>query len=102
MFISSTNPPEVKYDVDITNEFDFVFIDGPSLKIDGVKHKHAINSNVVDLKSLPKVIVVDVRKTTAQYIVSKYSELYTAYSSDFFSGKTVDKNYNYFTYFVKK
>jgi len=65
MFISSTNPPEVKYDVDITKEFDFVFIDGPSLKIDGVKHKHAINSNVFDLKSLPYVIVVDVRKATA-------------------------------------
>lgn len=88
--------------MDITDDFDFVFIDGPSLKIDGVKHKHAINSNVFDLKSLPEVIVVDVRKATVQYIASKYSELYTEYSSDLFSGKAVDKNYNYFTYFVKK
>lgn len=100
--IMNSDPYEIKYDFDIDEKYDFVFIDGPSLKINGVQYKNAINSNVFDLKYLPEVIVVDFRKATAEYIAKKYCEYYSVYLSDLFTGKQLEQDYNYFTYFVKK
>lgn len=99
---SDTHPREIKYEVSINNEYDFVFIDGPSLDVDGAKWKDAVNSNILDLPNEPDVIVVDGRKATALYLAERYATKYQICLSDLFSGKPVKRNYNYFSYFIKK
>jgi len=99
-FISDANPPEIKYDIIIEEEFDFVLIDGPSLQIDGIKRKDAVNSNVFELPYLPQIIVVDVRRATAEAISRAYGDKYDTYLSDLFTGKPVTNDYNYFSVFT--
>ncbi|TDI73634.1 MAG: hypothetical protein E2O87_04945 [Bacteroidetes bacterium] len=105
VFNNGSFPKEIKYDICLEEEYEFVFIDGPSLQIDGIKHKDAVNSNVFDLPNLPKVIVVDVRKATVEYI-SQLSRLhkdhYLPYVSDLLTGRRVKFDYNYFSYFIRK
>ena len=61
ILISDKHPREIKYEVDIKDDYDFVFIDGPSLNVDGAKWKDAVNSNIIELSHDPAVIVVDER-----------------------------------------
>jgi len=96
------SPPEIRYDVAISEQFDFVFIDGPSLETGGINHTEAINSNVFDLPHLPKVIVVDIRMATAKHIADKYANEYIVQFSDLFSGKPVKTDYNYLSVFLRK
>ena len=99
---SDTDPREIKYDVSIEDEYDFVFIDGPSLTVDGAKWKDAVNSNILDLSNEPTVIVVDGRKATALFLAERFSDNYQISLSDLFSGRPVKRNYKYFSYFYKK
>jgi precorrin-6B methylase 2 len=100
--ITDAVPPEIKYSIDIKEKHDFVFIDGPSLRVNGKKVKNAINSNVLELTHDPKFIVVDVRKATAEYLSHKYTDKYNVNLSELFSGKPVGVNYNYFSVFVRE
>ncbi len=97
-----TVPREIKYELSLQDEYDFVFVDGPSLKVDGVKWKDAVNSNVLELAQRPEVIVVDGRRATARHLAQKYSDQYLIFLSDLFSDIPVKCNYNFFSYFVKK
>ena len=90
----------MKYDVRIDGRYDLVFVDGPSLSIDGAKRKDAVNSNVFDLECMPRVIVVDVRRATAECLSDRYAKDYDVRLSDLFSGKTLRPGYNYFSVFV--
>ena len=98
---SDKQPREIKYEVTIKDDFDFVFIDGPSLDVDGAKWKDAVNSNIFDLSNDPSVIVVDGRKATALFLAQRYADKYQISLSDLFSGRPVKRNYKYFSYFYK-
>ena len=98
---SDKQPREIKYEVTIKDDFDFVFIDGPSLDVDGAKWKDAVNSNIFDLSNDPSVIVVDGRKATALFLAQRYADKYQVSLSDLFSGRPVKRNYKYFSYFYK-
>jgi len=100
--LSDSVPREIKYDLQLTDKYDFVFIDGPSLSVNGVKWKDAVNSNIFELNHNPSVIVVDGRRATARYIAQKYSDIYHASLSDLFSDRPVQCNYNFFSFFIKK
>ena len=97
-----TVPREIKYELSLQDNYDFVFVDGPSLKVDGVKWKDAVNSDVLELAQRPEVIVVDGRRATARHLAQKYSDQYLIFLSDLFSDRPVKRNYNFFSYFVKK
>ena len=99
---AESDPREIKYEVSIDDEYDFVFIDGPSLKVDGTKWKDAVNSNILDLSNAPAVIVVDGRKATALFLAERLAGKYRICLSDLFSGGPVKRNYTYFSYFYKK
>ena len=94
---------EIGYDVDFGRSFDLVFIDGPSLRIDGQKHKKAVNSNVFDICSygLPKLIVVDIRSATVEAIKRRIGKNYDCTISDVIRDKISD-GYNYLTIFKLK
>ena len=79
-----------------------MFVDGPSLNVDGIKWKDAVNSNVLELAQKPQIIVVDGRRATARHLAQKYSDQYLIFLSDLFSDRPVKRNYNFFSYFVKK
>ncbi len=93
------NPPEIKYDFQTDEIFDMAFIDGPNLKTDGKRHP-AINSNVFDLKQLPKCIIIDGRSETAEKI-GQMAE-YDMHISDLISKKYVMANYNHLSVGVLK
>jgi predicted O-methyltransferase YrrM len=95
-------PREIKYELALQDEYDFVFVDGPSLNVDGIKWKDAVNSNVLELAQKPQVIVVDGRRATARHLAQKYSDQYLIFLSDLFTDRPVKRNYNFFSYFVKK
>ncbi len=103
IFIDNVFPKEVKYDIQFDKSFDFVFIDGPSLRVDGMKHKDAINSNIFDIASsqLPRVIVVDIRKSTVDAIVERLGGYYDIFISDVIT-RNFRAGYRYFSIFRKK
>ena len=102
VFIFDSTPPEIKYDLKIEDEYDFVFIDGPSLEVDGEKRKDAVNSNIFDLPHHPQIIVVDGRRATMECIAKRYGDLYHTIPTELFTGKSVRLDYSYFSVFVKK
>ncbi|HLF34950.1 MAG TPA: class I SAM-dependent methyltransferase [Cyclobacteriaceae bacterium] len=101
-FIGDSIPNEIKYDIKIEGNFDLVFIDGPSLEVNGEKKKDAVNTNVFELQNYPEIIIVDVRKATAEYLSRRYQQKYKVWLSDLLSGKPVKENYNYFSIFTRK
>lgn len=56
--------PGTGYKYTPVREFDFVLVDGPSLIIDGKKNKRAVNLDIFDLPTPPKVVVIDIRSAT--------------------------------------
>ena len=102
IYSPDTRPREIKYEVAIKDDYDFIFIDGPSLDVNGAKWKDAVNSNILDLSNEPAVIVVDGRKATALFLAERYADKYHISLSDLFSGRPVKRNYNYFSYFYLK
>lgn len=95
-------PPIIKYETTIEGRYDFVLIDGPSLNIRETKLKDAINSNFCELIEIPKTILVDVRRATAEFIADTYSDRYDIILSDRFTQKPVESGYQYFSVFTKK
>ncbi len=100
--LPARTPPEIRYDFNINENFDLVFIDGPSLQIGGNKFTEAVNSNVFDLPETPQTVVVDVRRSTAEELAKRYHATHDVELSDLFTEKPVSQNYRYFSVFHKK
>ena len=92
----------IKHDFTPDRDFDFVFVDGPSLDVDGRTRKDAVNTNVFDLVARfpPSTIVVSVRRATAKACASRLVPQYDAELSDLFSGR-IERGYNYFSVFKR-
>lgn len=87
--------------------FDFIFIDGPSLEVDGINLPQNYNTDIDKhiLIQKPRIICIDNRRSTAEYIQKSYGEHYDYYPSDnwFFEEKIIDpETYNYFSVFIRK
>ncbi len=93
------NPPEIKYDFHTNESFDMALIDGPNGKING-KRTPSVYLNAFDLPQLPKVILVDGRTETAQYIAKMPQ--YEGQLSDFMTKIIKLPGYNHFSVFVRK
>jgi hypothetical protein len=93
-------PIEVNYDMEFNKLYDFVFIDGPSLKINGTKIKDAINGDIFKIAGYgkPRVIVVDIRKSTVHEIIKRLGNYYEYFVSDVIL-KNINENYRYFSVF---
>lgn len=69
----------IYYNGEFDTCYDFIYIDGPSLDIDGKKHKDAVNSNVLDILQTgctPDWILIDARFATAAYLASFLEKTY--------------------------
>ena len=90
----------VGYGLSVEEEFDLVFVDGPSLRIDGVKRKDAINDDVFRIADAcpPRMIVVDGRYATVRALEQHLQGRYEFEPSALMGG-TLGENYNYFSIF---
>jgi SAM-dependent methyltransferase len=97
------NPIEVKYDISFDEKFAFIFIDGPSLTIEGKKYKEGVNTNIFDIARnyFPDTIVVDIRASTVKEIIQRIGHAYDYRISDVIIDK-IGTNYSYFSIFNKK
>ncbi len=97
----SQKPPAIHYEGNFDGEYDFVFIDGPSLTIDGKTVATAANTDVFMINPLPKIIAVDGRYATAMLIKERYQNKYKLKLSDLFTSIYIKPNYNYLSVFVR-
>lgn len=83
--------------------YDLVFVDGPSLKLDGVQRKDAVNDDVYGLfgDHPPQVVVVDARYATVQAIADATRGQYEFMPSDLLS-RFPSNGYRYFSVFVRR
>lgn len=96
------NPSRCFYRFETDQAFDFVYIDGPPLVVDGKDDGTAVNWNVVQLIEsgyAPRIIVVDGRVSTVQYLVKNYSNYYKVFLRD--TG-FLKPGYNHHSVFVKR
>lgn len=98
LFLNDDGLKQIKYDVDFEEGFDCVFIDGPDSRVDGVKHKDAINTNIFDItkRGLPRMIVVDIRRATVEEIQKRLGDKYEIFVSDIVK-KKMHIDYRYFS-----
>lgn len=96
------DPPSITYSGSFDGAYDFVFIDGPSLTVDGKTLGAAANKDVLGLSPLPKVIAVDGRQSTANLIKKLHQDKYHVALSDLFGKGYIKKDYNYLSVFVRK
>ena len=96
-------PIEISYDFTLETPVDFVLIDGPSLDVDGVTRRDAINADIFSLFELrpPTTILVDVRVSTVKAIRDRLSTHYHCDISDL-QIRNLHDNYNYFSVFRLK
>ncbi len=87
----------VNYNIDIDGFFDFVLIDGPSLRINNIRRKDAVNADILKLSDLPKIILIDGRKSTFEYLVKKLGSKYKAFPSNLFTKTLLKSGYDYFS-----
>jgi len=76
------NPNRCFYRYKATEVFDFVYVDGPPLVIDGQNDGSAVNWNIVEMIHHgfgPRTIVIDTRLATAEYIAKHFSNDYEAH-----------------------
>ena len=90
----------VGYGLAAEEEFDLVFVDGPSLRFDGVKRKDAINDDIFRISRAcpPRMIVVDGRYATVRALEQHLQGHYQVEPSALMGG-TAGWNYNYFSIF---
>ena len=90
----------VGYGLTAQEEFDLIFVDGPSLRFDGVKRKDAINDDVFRIADAcpPRTIVVDGRLATVRALEQHLHGRYEFEPSALMDG-TLGENYNYFSIF---
>ena len=94
------NLPCVGYGLVVDKPFDFVFVDGPSLRINGISCKEAINDDVFRLADIfpPRIIVVDGRYATVRALESHLSSSYNIQRSSLMARMPCE-DYNYFSIF---
>lgn len=90
----------VNYDTIFEKSFDFVLVDGPSQRINNIRRKDSVNADVLGLPSFPKVILVDGRVCTFDYLSKKLEHKYDSFPSDIITKKTLKTGYNYFSRLV--
>lgn len=90
----------VGYGLTAEEEFDLVFVDGPSLRVDGIKRKDGINDDVFRIANAcpPRMIVVDGRYATVRALEQHLQGRYELELSSLAGGKP-GENYNYFSIF---
>ncbi|MFN4164145.1 MAG: hypothetical protein ACK4GK_06195 [Ferrovibrio sp.] len=95
--------PIARYDVNITGEYDFILVDGPSLTIGGVKDKRAVNTNILPIidRQETAIILVDIRAATVDAMLRHALDHYKITRSDIITGN-LRPGYNYFTRFEKR
>jgi len=95
-----SNPKETKYEYIVTKPYDFVLIDGPSLAINGIRDKTTINTNIFDIIDIhpPKIILVDIRKSTVDEIQKRFGSIYSLQISDVIKNQ-LRPDYRYFSIF---
>lgn len=100
VFSDYLTPKEINYNIKCSKLYDFVFIDGPSLKVNGSKIKDAVNGNIFDIVDYgrPRIIVVDIRKATVLEIIRRLGKCYEVDISDVIT-KNIKKDYRYFSIF---
>ena len=76
-------------------EYDFVFIDGPTIKDAGL----GVNTDILRVieKRLPETILVDMREGTARFLFKYLYKLYDIRLCDLFI-ENLREDYNYFTW----
>lgn len=94
---------EISYSCELEGDFDFIFVDGPSLEVDGFHFHLAANNNAVALvrHGSPKVIIVDKRQGTVNYMLPRLWHRYDTNLSDVLRPR-IRPHYNYFTIFTLK
>lgn len=96
--------PAVNYGLKSDEQFDLVFVDGPSLKFDRINNKNAVNADVLKLVDInpPRFIIVDGRFQTVnflkQYLKGRYKIKLSALMKE---GPRLTYNYHYFSIFVR-
>ena len=90
----------VNYDITFENSFDFVLVDGPTQRINNIRRKDSVNADVLGLPSFPKVILVDGRESTYNYLSKKLEDKYDCFPSDIHTKKSFKTGYNYFSRLV--
>ena len=91
----------VSYEAIVEGPYDFVLIDGPSQRINGIRRKDSVNTDVLSVVPTPQIILVDGRESTFAYLADKLKGKYEAFPSDLITKKRVDMGYRYFS-FLKK
>lgn len=94
---------KAKYEAEFVEQYDFVFIDGPSAWEGKNKNKQAVSSNIFDLldRYKPETIVVDGRRATVDALMNHLSTKdYDQYPTDLMRGK-IRPGYRYFSYFCR-
>lgn len=96
-------PPEIKYDFKFSEQFDLVLIDGPSMRLENIRRKDAINTNIFEAigKYDPKVILVDIRSATVNRMVQILKDKYIYKVSDAIN-RNYYTGYSYFSVFLRK
>lgn len=95
-------PSKTYYRESPEGDVDFVYVDGPPLTKNGKVDVDVVNWDVVRLIEtgrMPRVIVIDIRLATAQYLFENYKHLYAYFSRQ---SKKRFTHYRYHHVFVLK
>lgn len=89
---------QVKY-VDVpVKSCDLLLVDGPALKKDGYIRRNAVCTNAIDIEA--KVIIIDMRRTTYNYLSNQFKGKYRILPSDVQQGNP-SKELRYWSIFEK-
>ena len=101
----STKPTTSRFDPVIEEEFDFVFIDGPSFRDEKNVPYRGVNTDIFTIheRRPPKVIVVDLRMETVHAIAERLGKQYKVTETDRHMPhtKSIDAPLNYYSTFVR-
>ena len=92
----------VNYDIELEDSFDFVLVDGPSQRINGLRRKDSVNANVVSLFPNVRNVLVDARYATFDFLSERGGDDYDCMASDLISQKGIKSGYHYFSVLKKK
>jgi hypothetical protein len=96
------NPNRCFYRYKPAETFDFVYVDGPPLIINGQSDGSAVNWNIVEMIGRgvgPRTVVIDMRLATAEYIAKNFSDDYEAHLLE---KKHRSLHYRYHSFFVRR
>jgi hypothetical protein len=100
----SSDPKSTSYDYNFAGQWDLVYVDGPSLRINNIRDKQVINHDIIRMILAgyrPQVILVDARQATVKYLAEHFSNLYDSKLSHLFDNN-IKLGYQYHSIFVLK